>query len=87
MIEEKTEEELARQAAKKEENARRLREAAAKSRLEKVVFFGLVGWDGQEKILYKQKRRKKRMIGKLRFSNSLSSLCLLYLFFLIVSET
>ncbi|CDS05618.1 hypothetical protein LRAMOSA08146 [Lichtheimia ramosa] len=37
VIEEKTEEELARQAAKKEENARRLREAAAKSRLEKLV--------------------------------------------------
>ncbi|KAI9270702.1 actin-related protein, ARP5 class [Phascolomyces articulosus] len=37
VIEEKTEEELARQAAKKEENSRRLREAAAKSRLEKLV--------------------------------------------------
>ncbi|KAG0169111.1 Nuclear actin-protein involved in chromatin remodeling [Apophysomyces sp. BC1034] len=37
VIEEKTEEELARQAAKREENARRLREAAAKSRLEKLV--------------------------------------------------
>ncbi|KAI9317058.1 hypothetical protein BX666DRAFT_1857734 [Dichotomocladium elegans] len=37
VIEEKTEEELARQAAKKEENARRLREAAARSRLEKLV--------------------------------------------------
>lgn len=42
MIEEKTEEELARQAAKKEENARRLREAAAKSRLEKVC----IVWGG-----------------------------------------
>ncbi|KAI9309010.1 hypothetical protein BJ944DRAFT_254252 [Cunninghamella echinulata] len=37
VIEEKSEEELARQAAKKEENSRRLREAAAKSRLEKLV--------------------------------------------------
>ncbi|KAI8075401.1 uncharacterized protein B0P05DRAFT_580053 [Gilbertella persicaria] len=37
MIEEKTQEELDRQAIKKEENARRLREAAAKSRLEKLV--------------------------------------------------
>ncbi|KAI8143640.1 hypothetical protein BJV82DRAFT_668679 [Fennellomyces sp. T-0311] len=37
IVEEKTEEELARQAAKKEENAKRLREAAAKSRLEKLV--------------------------------------------------
>ncbi|KAF7732280.1 Nuclear actin-protein involved in chromatin remodeling [Apophysomyces ossiformis] len=37
VVEEKTEEELARQAAKREENARRLREAAAKSRLEKLV--------------------------------------------------
>jgi actin-related protein 5 len=39
VIETKTEEELARQAARKEENARRLREAAAKSRLEKVTIF------------------------------------------------
>ncbi|KAI8096796.1 uncharacterized protein BX664DRAFT_364030 [Halteromyces radiatus] len=37
VIEEKSAEELARQAAKKEENSRRLREAAAKSRLEKLV--------------------------------------------------
>ncbi|KAI9027581.1 putative chromatin remodeling complex subunit [Phycomyces nitens] len=37
VVEEKTEEELARQAAKKEENAKRLREAAARSRLEKLV--------------------------------------------------
>ncbi|KAI8337817.1 hypothetical protein EDC96DRAFT_450184 [Choanephora cucurbitarum] len=37
IIEEKTQEELDRQAAKREENARRLREAAAKSRLEKLV--------------------------------------------------
>ncbi|KAI8340191.1 hypothetical protein BC941DRAFT_349149 [Chlamydoabsidia padenii] len=37
VFEEKSEEELARQAAKKEENSRRLREAAAKSRLEKLV--------------------------------------------------
>ncbi|KAG2183609.1 hypothetical protein INT43_006617 [Umbelopsis isabellina] len=37
VIETKTEEELARQAARKEENAKRLREAAAKSRLEKLV--------------------------------------------------
>ncbi|KAI8581791.1 hypothetical protein K450DRAFT_231201 [Umbelopsis ramanniana AG] len=37
VVETKTEEELARQAARKEENAKRLREAAAKSRLEKLV--------------------------------------------------
>lgn len=37
IIEEKTAEELARQAAKREENAKRLREAAVKSRLEKLV--------------------------------------------------
>ncbi|KAI7871446.1 hypothetical protein BDF14DRAFT_1760896 [Spinellus fusiger] len=37
IIEEKTKEELARQAAKKEENTKRLREAAARSRLEKLV--------------------------------------------------
>ncbi|KAI8978476.1 hypothetical protein BDB01DRAFT_726371 [Pilobolus umbonatus] len=37
IIEEKTEEELTRQAIKREENVRRLREAAAKSRLEKLV--------------------------------------------------
>ncbi|CAO3597799.1 unnamed protein product [Absidia cylindrospora] len=37
VIEEKSQEDLARQAAKKEENSRRLREAAAKSRLEKLV--------------------------------------------------
>ncbi|KAI7906081.1 actin-like protein arp5 [Cokeromyces recurvatus] len=37
VIEEKTIEELARQAAKREENAKRLREAAARSRLEKLV--------------------------------------------------
>jgi actin-related protein 5 len=37
VIEEKTAEELERQAAKREENARRLREAAARSRLEKLV--------------------------------------------------
>lgn len=37
IIEEKSAEELARQAAKKEENAKRLRESAARSRLEKVL--------------------------------------------------
>ncbi|KAG0784336.1 hypothetical protein G6F57_012168 [Rhizopus arrhizus] len=37
IIEEKSAEELARQAAKKEENAKRLRESAARSRLEKLV--------------------------------------------------
>ncbi|KAI8988523.1 hypothetical protein BDF20DRAFT_337377 [Mycotypha africana] len=37
VIEEKSIEELERQAAKREENAKRLREAAAKSRLEKLV--------------------------------------------------
>lgn len=37
VIEEKSFEELERQAAKREENSRRLREAAAKSRLEKLV--------------------------------------------------
>jgi actin-related protein 5 len=37
VFEEKTEEELARQAAKREENSRRLREVAARSRLEKLV--------------------------------------------------
>ncbi|CAO3614941.1 unnamed protein product [Mucor hiemalis] len=37
VIEEKTAEELARQAAKREENSKRLREAAVKSRLEKLV--------------------------------------------------
>jgi actin-related protein 5 len=37
VVEEKTFEELERQAAKREENSRRLREAAAKSRLEKLV--------------------------------------------------
>lgn len=37
VIEEKTEEELARQAAKREENSKRLREAAVKSRLEKLI--------------------------------------------------
>lgn len=36
IVEEKSAEELARQAAKREENARRLRESAARSRLEKV---------------------------------------------------
>ncbi|CEG69759.1 hypothetical protein RMATCC62417_05776 [Rhizopus microsporus] len=37
IVEEKSAEELARQAAKREENARRLRESAARSRLEKLV--------------------------------------------------
>ncbi|KAI9267470.1 hypothetical protein BY458DRAFT_437209 [Sporodiniella umbellata] len=37
VIEEKSAEELARQAAKKEENSKRLRESAARSRLEKLV--------------------------------------------------
>lgn len=37
VIEEKTAEELARQAAKREENSKRLREAAVKSRLEKLI--------------------------------------------------
>ncbi|KAG2230003.1 hypothetical protein BDF21DRAFT_422391 [Thamnidium elegans] len=37
VIEEKTVEELARQAAKREENSKRLREAAVKSRLEKLI--------------------------------------------------
>lgn len=52
VVEEKTEEELARQAARKEEATRRLREAAAKTRLDKVwqccvvieeLIYGLVG--------------------------------------------
>lgn len=37
LIEEKTAEDLARQAMKREENSKRLREAAVKSRLEKLI--------------------------------------------------
>lgn len=37
LIEEKTAEDLARQAIKREENSKRLREAAVKSRLEKLI--------------------------------------------------